>query len=117
MSQAEQVVLAPAADRGAQDLGQRQAVLGRGEKPQERQEVLRGQRRGQIAAVDAGDGQALRLQRRDDLLEERRAPAHEDQDVARFDRARALVVSITGRSWLSIAWIRLASACASTAKW
>jgi hypothetical protein len=27
-----------------------------------------------------------------------------------------LSVSITGRSW-SIAWIRLASACASTAKW
>ena len=83
----QEVVVVEAEQRRLEHAGERQIVLRQAEEIAERDQVLHGDLLGQHQAVGAGDLDAARLEGRDHGRRERRALAHQDQDVAGADGA------------------------------
>ena len=86
MGEGEQVVLVEAGKRALQQARQVEVVVGEQHEAAQRDQVHDRDLLAQHHPVDAGHGDAAAFQRADQLLDEARAPAHEDQDVLRAHR-------------------------------
>ena len=89
IGQIEQFRLAYPAERRAQNGGQRQIVVWRVQKRQQRQQVIDRQFRRQFQPVRPGNRQTLLLAGPDDMAEQtRRTALHQNQEITGMNRAR-----------------------------
>ena len=88
MRQPKQLILAPPTKRRAQNGGQRQIILGRGQKRQKRRQILDRKLGPQPQPVSPGNRQALGLAGPDDLGKHRRPALYQDQHIPRMHQAR-----------------------------
>ena len=88
VGQPKQLILAPPTKGRAQNGGQRQIILRRGQKRQKRRQILNRKLGPQPQPVSPGNRQALGLAGPDDLGKHGRPALHQDQHIPRMHQAR-----------------------------